>query len=57
MTELRHEYERSATDLKNKYFEKMNKTRFDMEKRRKDEIDRIENKKNSAIKALTDHHK
>ena len=57
MTELRHEYERDATDMKNKYFEKMNKTRFDMENKRKKLIEAIENKKNKAITDLTDMHK
>ena len=57
MTELRHEYERDATDMKNKYFEKMNKTRFDMENKRKKLIEAIENKKNKAITDLTEMHK
>jgi len=57
MTEMRHTYERDATDMKNKYFEKMNKTRFDMENKRKKLIEAIENKKNKAITDLTDMHK
>lgn len=57
MTELRTTFERDAIDLKNKYFVKMNKTREDMENKRKKLIENIEQKKSDAIKELTEHHR
>jgi len=54
---LRQEYERVFSEVKAKYHLKMQKLRQEMEEQRIAEIKKIEEKKENAIKALTDHHK
>ena len=54
--ELRHEFERRAIEMKDRYTEKMNRLRTDMEERKKRIIEQIEAKMNSDIKKLTVEH-
>lgn len=55
-TKIRAEYERIANEIQLKYKHKMLLLREEMERKRKAQIQQIENKKNEAIKALTQKH-
>lgn len=55
-TQIRAEYERIANEISLKYKHKMLLLRDEMEKKRKAQIQQIENKKNQAIKELTAKH-
>ena len=54
--ELRAEFERRAFEMKDRYTEKMNRLRTDMEEKKKRIIEQIEAKMNSDIKKLTHEH-
>jgi len=55
-TDIRKEYERISFEIQVRFKHKMLLLRNDKEKRRKQEIERIENKKNKAIRDLTSKH-
>lgn len=55
-TDIRKEYERISNEIQARFKHKMLLLRQDKEKRRKNEIERIEGKKNEAIRALTKKH-
>ncbi|CDW78359.1 growth-arrest-specific protein 8 [Stylonychia lemnae] len=55
-TKIRAEYERIANEIQLKYKHKMLLLREEMERKRKAMIQQIENKKNQAIKDLTQKH-
>jgi len=55
-TDIRKEYERISYEIQVRFKHKMLLLRQDKEKRRKLEIERIEGKKNEAIRALTKKH-
>ena len=55
-TKMRSEFERIGNEISTKFKHKMLLLREEMDKRRKDEILRIEVKKNIAIKELTGKH-
>lgn len=56
MTQLRHEHERVARELKLKYDLKMSKVKEDFEELRKNKIKQLELQKEKHIKAITDMH-
>lgn len=55
-TQIRQEYERIGNEIQLKYKHKMLLLREEMERKRKQMIAQIENKKNQAIKELTSKH-
>jgi len=55
-TELRLDFERRAKDVKDRYDRKMKKLREDMEDARNQKVRQIEERKDSAIKDLTEKH-
>ena len=55
-TKIRAEFERIANEIQLKYKHKMLLLREEMERKRKAQIQAIENKKNQAIKELTSKH-
>jgi hypothetical protein len=55
-TDIRKEYERISYEIQTRFKYKMLLLRQDKERRRKAEIERIESKKNEAIRALTKKH-
>jgi len=55
-TELRQDFERRAKDVKDKYDLKMKKLRAEMEEARAHRIRQIEERKDAAIKDLTNKH-
>jgi len=55
-TKIRAEFERIANEIQLKYKHKMLLLREEMERKRKAQIQAIENKKNQAIKELTNKH-
>jgi len=55
-TEIRKEYERISFEIQVRFKHRMLLLRQDKEKKRKLEIERIENKKNKAIRDLTNKH-
>lgn len=55
-TQMRAEYERLANEISMKFKHSMLLLRGEMEKKRKSMIHAIENKKNYAIKELTEKH-
>jgi hypothetical protein len=55
-TDIRKEYERISYEIQVRFKHKMFLLRQDKEKKRKAEIERIENKKNDAIRELTSKH-
>ena len=54
---IRKEQERITNEIQLKYKNKMALLRQNMEKKRKEEIEKIEAKKNAAIEALKQKHK
>jgi hypothetical protein len=55
-TDIRKEYERISQEIQTRFKHKMFLLRADKERKRKQEIERIEKKKNDAIRALTEKH-
>lgn len=55
-TDIRKEYERISQEIQTRFKHKMLLLRNEKERKRKLEIERIEGKKNDAIRALTKKH-
>ncbi len=53
---LKIEYERVFNQVKDKYKQKMDKLRFDMEEKRKLDTEAIEKKKDDQIEAIQNEH-
>lgn len=55
-TDIRKEYERIQQEIQTRFKHKMLLLRNDKERKRKQEIERIEGRKNEAIRALVKKH-